>query len=462
MRALPVEPGGRAPAANGDNRRMAVAPDPAALLAPGDSALEALAPGLPRVYPLGSRVTADGRLEIGGCDTVELAREFGTPAYVVAEDDLRARARAFRAALAAEHEPGRIVFASKAFPCTAVYRVFAEEGLAADVASGGELSLALRAGFDPADIVVHGNAKSDAELQAACGAGAGLIVVDALDEIERLAAAAASQGRQQRVLVRVTPGVKPNTHDFISTGQLDSKFGLPVDEARVAIERLQALPQVEVAGLHMHIGSQVFELEAFRRAVQELAAVGRFDVYDLGGGLGVAYTAQDRPPSIPEYVGVKLAALRAATDLADATVLLEPGRALVANSTVTLYTVESVKRGVSTYVAVDGGMSDNLRPMLYGAVYEAALANRMEAGGEPCHVAGKHCESSDVIVRDVRLPSPRPGDLLVTPATGAYGHAMANNYNGVPRPPIIFCQDGDARAVVRRETFEDLAARDLD
>ncbi len=441
---------------------MAVAPDPSALLAPGDPALEALAPGLSRVYPLGSRVTSEGRLEIGGCDAVELAREFGTPAYAVAVDDLRARARAFRAALAAEHEPGRVVFASKAFPCTAVYRVFAEEGLAVDVASGGELSLALRAGFDPADIVVHGNAKSDAELRAACGAGAGLIVVDALDEIERLAAAAAGQGRAQRVLVRVTPGVKPNTHDFISTGQLDSKFGLPVDEARVAIERLQALPQIEVAGLHMHIGSQVFELEAFRRAVQELAAVGHFDVYDLGGGLGVAYTAQDRPPSIPEYVGVKLAALRAATDLAPATVLLEPGRALVANSTVTLYTVESVKRGVSTYVAVDGGMSDNLRPMLYGAVYEAALANRMEAGGEPCHVAGKHCESSDVIVRDVRLPSPRPGDLLVTPATGAYGHAMANNYNGVPRPPIIFCQDGDARAVVRRETFEDLAARDLD
>lgn len=443
---------------------MAVAPDPAALLAPGDPALEALARGLSRVYPLGSRVTPEGRLEIGGCDAVDLAREFGTPAYVVAVDDLRARARAFRSALAAEHQPGRVVFASKAFPCTAVYRVFAEEGLAVDVASGGELSLALRAGFEPADVVVHGNAKSDAELRAACGAGAGLVVVDALDEIERLGAAVAAADRDgpQRVLVRVTPGVKPNTHDFISTGQLDSKFGLPVDEARVAIERLQALPGIEVAGLHMHIGSQVFELEAFRRAVQELAAVGRFDVYDLGGGLGVAYTAQDLPPPIPEYVGVKLAALRAATDLADATVLLEPGRALVANSTVTLYTVESVKRGVSTYVAVDGGMSDNLRPMLYGAVYEAALANRMQAGGEPCHVAGKHCESSDVIVRDVRLPSPRPGDLLVTPATGAYGHAMANNYNGVPRPPIIFCQDGDARAVVRRETFEDLAARDLD
>lgn len=440
---------------------MAVAPDPAALHAPGDPALEAIAPGLARVYPLGARVTGDGRLEIGGCDAADLAREFGTPAYVVAEDDLRARARAFRETLAAAHEPGRIVFASKAFPCTAVYGLFADEGLSCDVASGGELALALRAGFDPADVVVHGNAKSAAELQAATDAGVGLIVVDALDEIDRLAAAVARTGRPQRVLVRVTPGIKPATHDFISTGQLDSKFGLPVEEARVALERLAGVPGIAVAGLHMHIGSQVFELESFRRAVRELSALGRFDVYDLGGGLGAAYTAADHPPTIEEYVAAKISALREAGAAEDATVLLEPGRSLTANSTVTLYTVESVKRGVSTYVAVDGGMSDNLRPMLYGAVYEAAIATRMQPGGETCHVAGKHCESSDILVRDVRLPDPVPGDVLVTPATGAYGHAMANTYNGVPRPPVIFCRDGDARVVVRRETVDDLVARDV-
>ena len=414
---------------------------------------------LSHVYPLGSRLNEAGRLEVGGCDTVELAREFGTPAYVMAEDDLRARARTFREALATHHgDDGEVVFASKAFPCTAAYRLFAQEDLACDAATGGELHLAVQGGFDPARIYLHGNAKSERELREGIEAGVGHIVIDNFDDIDRLEALVPA-GAGQPVLVRVRPGVKPSTHDFISTGQLDSKFGLALDDARAAIERLRGSDRLELRGLHMHIGSQIFELGSFRQAVEAIAGLGEFPVYDLGGGLGVAYTAEDEPPAIEAYVQAKATAVREILG-AGKRLVLEPGRALVANAGVTLYTVESVKRDVSTYVAVDGGMSDNLRPMLYGAVYEATIADRPAPGGELCRVAGKHCESSDVIVHDVHLHDPRPGDVIVTPATGAYGHAMANNYNGVPRPPVIFCRDGDARVVVRRETYEDLAARD--
>jgi diaminopimelate decarboxylase len=413
------------------------------------------------VYPLGTRVNARGRLEIGGCDTVELAREFGTPAYVVAEDDLRERARMFLQALAARHDDYDVLFASKAFPCTAVYRVLAEEGLGCDVASGGELALALRGGFDPARIYFHGNAKSEDELRAALDAGVGHIVLDSYDEIERLRAIAAEHRAIQPVLVRVTPGVAGDTHHAISTGQEDSKFGFSVPEAKDAIERLAHVPELELVGLHFHIGSQLLELQPFRDAVQAIGTLGDFPTYNLGGGLGVAYTTGQTAPAIPEYVGTIVAT---ATEVlgANKRFLLEPGRALVANSAVTLYTVQTVKRNVSTWVAVDGGMSDNLRPMLYGAVYEAIIADRvLAAPTERCQVAGKHCESGDVIVRDAPLPDPAPGDVLATPATGAYGYSLANNYNGVPRPPVIFCRDGEARVVVRRESYDDLAARDV-
>ena len=413
---------------------------------------------LSHVYPLGSRVNSAGRLEVGGCDVVELAREHGTPAYLVAEDDLRARARAFTEAFAARHGDFEVLFASKAFPCTAAYRLFAAEGLACDVASGGELHMALAAGFDPARVYLHGNAKSDAELEQALEARVGYVVVDNFDDVDRLERLVGAGS--QRVLVRVTPGVKPSTHDFISTGQLDSKFGLGLDDARAAIERLRGSDRLEMVGVHMHIGSQIFELGSFRHAIEAIAGLGDIEVYNLGGGLGVAYTAEDEPPSIEAYVEAKVSAAHEALGT-DARLLIEPGRALVANAGVTAYTVETVKRGLSTYVAVDGGMSDNLRPMLYGAVYEAVLADRLDPGGELCKIAGKHCESSDVLIHDVHLHDPRPGDVLVTPVTGAYGHAMANNYNGVPRPPVIFCKDGDARVVVRRETYDDLLARDV-
>jgi diaminopimelate decarboxylase len=416
---------------------------------------------LSSVYPVGSRINEQGRLEIGGCDAVELAREFGTPAYVVAEDDLRGRARAFVEAVGARHADYDVLFASKAFPCTAVYRLLAEEGLACDVASGGELYLALRGGFDPARIYFHGNAKSVQELRQAVKAGVGHIVIDSLHELSRLKGVVAELGRRQEVLIRITPGVAGDTHHAISTGQADSKFGFAPDAAREAIDRIAGAPHLALVGLHFHIGSQLLELEPFRAAVRTLAALGDFPVYNVGGGLGVAYTSDERPLAIVDYVDAIVSAVHSELG-ADKRLLLEPGRAVVANSTVTLYTVETVKRNVSTWVAVDGGMSDNLRPMLYGSKYEALVADRaLAAAGERCKLAGKHCESGDVIVRDVWLADPAPGDVIATPVTGAYGFSLANNYNGVPRPPVIFCRDGAARLVVRRETYEDLAARDV-
>jgi diaminopimelate decarboxylase len=404
------------------------------------------------VYPEDSSVSG-GSLTVGGCDAVALAREFGTPAYVVAEHDLRMRAREFVAALGRLHDgPGEIVYASKAFPCTAVLRVFADEGLGCDVASGGELHLALRAGFAPERLYVHGNAKSEAELSMALESAVGTVVLDSEQEADRLLAL----GDGPRLLARVIPGVDADTHEHILTGQAGSKFGMPPEAARALSER------IDLAGLHMHIGSQIRSLDPYRRAVAALARVGEFDVYDLGGGLGVPYVPGEPAVEPAEWVAGMVSAAHA--ELGErVSLVLEPGRALVAGAGVTLYRVEAVKPGLAgeRIVAVDGGMSDNLRPMLYGAAYHADVASRVGQGGVTCTVVGKHCESGDVLVRDVELPDPQPGDVVVTPVTGAYGHAMANNYNGVPRPPVIFCADGDARVVVRRETYEDLHGRDV-
>jgi diaminopimelate decarboxylase len=280
----------------------------------------------------------------------------------------------------------------------------------------------------------------------------GTVVLDNEAEADRVLAL----GDGPRLLARVIPGVEADTHEHILTGQAGSKFGMPPDVVRRLAER------VPLSGLHMHIGSQLHSLEPYRRAIATLAEVGDFEVYDLGGGLAAPYVPGDEAVAPADWVEGVVAAARAELG-ADKALVIEPGRALVANAGVTLYSVESVKPGLAgeTIVAVDGGMSDNLRPMLYGAAYHAALVARMDDGGSVCTVVGKHCESGDVLVRDVRLPDPRPGDVLVTPVTGAYGHAMANNYNGVPRPPVIFCSGGDARVVVRRETYEDLSGRDL-
>jgi diaminopimelate decarboxylase len=415
---------------------------------------------LSHVYPLGSRVNERGHLEIGGCDVVELAERFGTPAYVVAPEDLRARARAFiegfRAAGQSDFE---VVFASKAFPATAVLALFAQEGLGCDVASGGELHLALRAGFEPARIVMHGNARDEGELRAALDARVGHIVIDNDGDIDRLERLTVGSTARQPVLLRITPAVSGDTHEKISTGQADSKFGVSLAQAPALIERLRSIAGLDLRGLHFHIGSQLHSLEPFRAAVAAIAGLGSFPVYNLGGGLGVAYTDDQQPPAIEDYVGALVAAAREQLG-GDRRLLIEPGRALVANGCVTVYRVIGVKHNVSTWVSVDGGMSDNLRPMLYGSIYQADLADR-PGGSTRVRLAGKHCESGDVIIKEALLDSPQAGDVVVTPATGAYGYAMANNYNGVPRAPVIFAAGGEARVVVRRETLDDLHARDV-
>ena len=416
------------------------------------------------VFPRGSRVNEEGHLEVAGCDVVELAEEHGTPAYVYAEDDIRSRAREYREAFESRGAEYEVLFASKSFPCTAAYRLLAEEGMSVDVASGGELHMALKAGFDPDRIHMHGNNKSDEEILFAARSGIRHLILDSFDEIERCERLL---DEPQKVLIRVTPGIKPSTHDYITTGQLDSKFGFGLEDglAAQAIERVLASEKLELTGLHAHIGSQIFELEPYKLAIQALGELAGdwCRVVNVGGGLGVAYTAEDEPPSIDSYVDVKVKGV-AEVFGEGVRILVEPGRSLVANAGVTAYRVGTVKEipGVRTYVAVDGGMSDNLRPMLYGARYEALIADRAAAPAETLvTVAGMHCESSDMIVRDAMLAEPAVGDVLVTPATGAYGYAMASNYNGVPRPPVVFCRDGEARPVVRRETYEDLTARDL-
>ena len=416
------------------------------------------------VYPGGSRVNERGHLEIAGCDLVDLAAELGTPAYIYAEDDMRARAHAYREAFERRTGDFEVLFASKAFPCTAAYRLFAEAGLSVDVASGGELHMALRAGFDPARIHMHGNNKSDEEILFAARAGVGHLILDSFDEIERCERLLDGP---QEVLIRVTPGIESSTHDYVQTGQLDSKFGFGLGDglAARAIERVLASETLNLVGLHAHIGSQIFDLEPYTLAIRALGELaGEWcRVVNVGGGLGIAYTGEDEPPPIDAYVDVKVRGVAEA--FGDGVrILVEPGRSLVGNAGVTAYRVGTVKEipGVRTYVVVDGGMSDNLRPMLYGSRYEATIADR--AGAAPdtlATIAGMHCESGDILVRDAMLAAPAVGDVLVTPATGAYGYAAASNYNGVRRPPVVFCRDGEARLVVRRETYEDLTARDV-
>ena len=418
------------------------------------------------VYPAGARVNRRGHLEVGGCDVVELAEEFGTPAYIYAEEEMRRRAREYVRAFEQRTDAFEVIYASKAFPATAACRVMGDEGLSIDVASGGELHVALAAGFDPARIHMHGNDKTEPELRYAFASEVGHLILDSFDEIEL---ADRLLDRPQRVLIRVTPGIKPSTHDYVQTGQLDSKFGFGLADrlAQRAVERVRETKHLELVGLHAHIGSQIFELEPYVKAIEVIADF--CDTVDLepellnvGGGLGIAYLDADEPPSIEDYVAVKVRGVQQIFDPVPR-VLVEPGRSLVGNAGITAYRVGTVKEipGVRTYVAVDGGMSDNLRPMLYGARYEAVIADRAAETPETlATIAGMHCESGDVLVRDMELATPRVGDVLVTPATGAYGYALANNYNGKPRPPVIFCRDGEARVVVRRETWDDLLSRD--
>jgi diaminopimelate decarboxylase len=419
---------------------------------------------LANILPEDSRINESGHLEVGGCDVVDVVREFGTPAFIFAEEDIRARARDYVDAFARHTDAFEVLFASKALACTAAYQLLGEEGLSVDVASGGELFMALKAGIQPDRIYFHGNNKAEAEIRMALDAGVEFFVVDSFDEIALLDSLLE---RPQKVLVRVTPDVKPETHEAAQTGQTDSKFGfgLASGQARKAMEAVRESRNLQLDGLHAHIGSQILSLEVFLSEIDALATIAdsSLRLLNLGGGLGIPYVTGERlPPSIEEYIEAIVNQVKLRFDPVPR-ILVEPGRSLVGNAGITAYQIGTMKEipGVRTYVAVNGGMSDNLRPMLYGSEYEALIANRPEAEADTIvTVVGKHCETGDNLIKHAKLASPRIGDVLVVPSTGAYGHSMANNYNGVPRPPVIFCKHGDARAVVRRETYEDLVARD--
>jgi diaminopimelate decarboxylase len=413
------------------------------------------------LFPPGSAVDPDGMLTLAGCRADALAEEFGTPALVVSEPALRARAREYADALVARWPNSRVVFASKAFPSTAVQRVMVEEGLGLDVAGGGEIVTALKAGADPALLVLHGNAKGDDEIAMVVEHGIGLVVVDNADDVDRLEAAV-PQGRAQDVLVRVIPGVEADTHAHVLTGHAGSKFGLAPAAAAELIRRIERSPKLRMQGLHVHVGSQILDVEPFAASVAPVAALGEFPVYDLGGGLGARYSYDDHPPSVAEYLDALIGAAREHLP-GEAELIIEPGRSMVASAAATLYRVVTVKRGEITFVAVDGGMGDNLEVALFDQRFEAGIADRLgAAGGELVTVVGRHCESGDVLVDGVRLAAPRVGDLLAVPATGAYCFTMANNYNGTRRIPVVFAAEGKARLVVRRETWADLLARDIE
>ena len=412
------------------------------------------------LFPPGSAVEQDGMLAIGGCRADVLAAEYGTPVLVVAESALRARADEYRTELTSRWPNSRVVFASKAFPCTAVQKVMVQQGLGLDVAGGGEILTALKAGVDPALIVLHGNAKSTEELTLAVGNGVGLVVVDGPDDVDRLEAIVPA-GRSQDVLVRIIPGVTADTHAHVLTGHEGSKFGLSPKAAADLIRRIAASNRVRMQGVHAHVGSQILQAEPLAAAVAPLRALGEFPIYDLGGGLGARYTFTDRPPSVAGYLDVLIGAAREHLP-AQAQIIVEPGRSMVASCAATIYRVTTVKRGTTTFVAVNGGMGDNMEVALFDQRFEAAIAGRLDAtGGEQVTVVGRHCESGDVLVDGVPLNTPRVDDLLAVPATGAYCFTMSNNYNGNRRIPVVFAQQGSSRLVVRRETWDELSSRDV-
>jgi diaminopimelate decarboxylase len=413
------------------------------------------------ILPRSAGRDAQGRLTIAGCVLADVVAAAGTPALIVDEGELRAAAREYAGAFAARWPRSSVYFASKALACSAVIGVFAEAGLGCDVASAGELAIALAGGMPAARILLHGNAKRDLDLTAALDAGVGLIVVDSLDELARLQRLAT---RPTQVLLRVNPSVSAPTHAAMATGHEDSKFGLPLDQLREAVARVRRARWLELQGLHAHIGSQILALEPFERCARALAALSELapvTTLDVGGGLGVRYLPEEpEPPTIEDYADRLVAAAREALP-ADARLIVEPGRSLVARAMVTAYRVVSVKRAARTFVSVDGGMADNLEPMMYGTPF-APFVLDAQRPAQRCDVVGPHCETGDRLVENAELASPRVDDVIIVPMTGAYCYALANNYNGALRPPVVLCADGRARVVQRRETIADLLARNCE
>ncbi|MBW3113383.1 diaminopimelate decarboxylase [Bacillus sp. MCCB 382] len=429
------------------------------------------------MYLHGSAKIKNGNLEIGGVSTIELAAQYGTPLYVYDTKLIRERARGFKETFESLGVKAEVAYASKAFSCIAIFQVMKEEGLSLDVVSGGELFTALKAGFPPERIHFNGNNKSREELMLAIEQGIGCIVVDNFHELKLVSKLSSSLERSTKVLLRVTPGIEAHTHDYILTGQEDSKFGFDLanGQAEKAMKMAMDSAAIELLGLHCHIGSQIFETTGFilaaRKIIEKVAQwSSQYNfhpkVINLGGGFGIRYTKEDDPIPPAQYVKEMIAAVKEEAEkynLMMPEIWIEPGRSLVGDAGTSLYTMGSRKDvpGIRKYVAIDGGMNDNIRPALYKAKYEAVIANK--AGlveEETVSIAGKCCESGDMLIWDLPLPMSEPGDILAVFCTGAYGYSMANNYNRIPRPAVIFVEDGGARLAVQRETYDDLIRLD--
>ncbi|TFG46790.1 MAG: diaminopimelate decarboxylase [Dehalococcoidia bacterium] len=424
-----------------------------------------------KLFPTGSDISENGHLLIGGCDTVSLAAEYGTPLYVLSEDDLRNRCREFKHDFGRRHYGARIVFAGKAWLNKTVLKLITEEGLGLDTVSGGELEIAAAVGFPMKDIYFHGNNKTDAELELALDRGVGRIVIDNPGEVSRLAIIASRRNLIPTVLFRIRPGIDPHTHAKISTGNIDSKFGFSLDEAAHALPQAMASENLNLVGFHYHIGSQIFEIQPFLDALSitmefmaEMKQLHGFvtQELDIGGGYAVQYLSGKEPPKMTEYAEAIFGHFHGECrrlNLTPPELAVEPGRALIARAVVALYTVGVIKEisGVRRYICVDGGMADNIRPALYGAEYEPYLANRMhDTSDTVCTVAGRFCESGDILATDIQLPEAITGDILAMPVCGAYCLPMASNYNASLRPAVVMVKNGGSHLIRRRETIEDL------
>lgn len=433
---------------------------------------------LAAVLPLTAGVNAAGHLIVGGCDTVSLASDFGTPLYLFDEETLRGQCRAFRRAFGDAYPGARVAYAAKAYLGRALAAIIAQEGLDLDIVSGGELAIAASVGFPAERIHFHGNNKSEQELREALDYGVGRIVIDNFHEMQLVSGLASARGQTQRVLLRLSPGIDPHTHAHTTTGTLDSKFGipLPTGQAEAAVRQALGMPGLDLVGLHVHLGSPIFEIEPYQQAVQAVVSFAAamkerygfaFSEFSPGGGFAVAYTPEQVPLSPAQYAEAIAGALRDTCQrygLEAPALFVEPGRAIVARAGVALYTAGSWKEvpDVRRFVSVDGGMADNIRPALYGSQYSAVVANKMDdPRRERVTIAGKYCESGDILLRDADLPPIEPGDIIAMPAAGAYALAMASNYNASLRPAIVLVKDGQARLIRRRETYGDLMRCDV-
>lgn len=422
------------------------------------------------------RINQQGHLEIGGCDTIALAKEFGTPLIIYDEALIRETCRRFYQSFVKPYPNNQVIYASKAFSTPAIYRIINEEHLGIDVVSGGELYTALISGFPPQKIYFHGNNKSRNELEMALNNRVGTIVVDNTGELEMLNSLAASLGVKQRILLRITPGIDAHTHEYIQTGQIDSKFGftLPNGQALSVIKRISNYPFLDFKGIHCHIGSQIFEVAAYTHASRVmfdfLAEIRKStgmicEELNLGGGFGIYYTQGDAPADIMDYAQAIMDVVIKCAQQHNyplPQITIEPGRSIVGMAGTTLYTVGSIKEipGIRKYVAVDGGMSDNIRPSLYQARYEGAIANKMLASPEEkVTITGKCCESGDMLIWDIDLPKVEPGDVLAVTSTGAYTYSMASNYNSLVRPAVVLVNKGQAELIIERETYEHILQR---